>query len=61
VSRDDLIKHGVKALRASAAEQELNVYNVSIGIVGKDEKFRLLTEAELKSFLDSTQEDMEIS
>jgi 20S proteasome subunit alpha 6 len=56
-----LIKHGVKALRASAAEQELTVHNVSVGIVGKDEKFRLLNEAELKAILESTQENMEIS
>jgi len=56
-----LIKHGVKALRASAAEQELTAYNVSVGIVGKDEKFRLLTEAELTAVLNATQENMEIS
>lgn len=61
VSRDELIKHGVKALRASAAEQELTAYNVSVGIVGKDEKFRLLTEAELTAVLNATQENMEIS
>ena len=51
ISKDDLIKHGVKALRASAAEQELNVQNVSVGIVGADEKFRLLTESELQAVL----------
>ena len=61
VSRDELIKHGLKALRASAAEQELTVHNVSVGIVGKDEKFRLLTEAELQTFLADTSENMEIS
>ena len=31
-----LIEHGVKALRASAQEEELTVENVSIGFVGAD-------------------------
>jgi 20S proteasome subunit alpha 6 len=47
LGRDDLIAHGVKALRASAAETDLTVNNVSVGVVSKDEKFRLLTETEL--------------
>ena len=47
LGRDDLIKHGVKALRASAAEEELTVHNVSVGVVGKDEKFHLLNAEEL--------------
>ena len=45
--RATLIKHGVKALRQSAQEQELTVHNVSVGVVGKDEPFRLLNEGEL--------------
>ena len=49
--RDDLIAHGVKALRASAAETDLTVNNVSVGVVSKDEKFRLLNEAELAQVL----------
>jgi 20S proteasome subunit alpha 6 len=61
VSKDELIKHGVKALRASAAEQELTVHNVSVGIVGKDDKFRLLTEAELQTVLADTSENMDTS
>ena len=61
ISREELIKHGVKALRASAAEQELTVHNVSVGIVSADEKFRLLTEAELQTVLADTSENMEIS
>lgn len=47
LSRDELITHGVKALRASAQEEELNVNNVSIGVVSADEKFRLLKTEEL--------------
>lgn len=61
LGKDDLIKHGVKALRASAAEEELTVHNVSVGFVSKDDKFRLLTEAELQAVLAATQENMEIS
>jgi 20S proteasome subunit alpha 6 len=47
LGRNDLIKHGVKALRASAAEEELTVHNVSIGVVSADEKFHLLDAAEI--------------
>lgn len=56
IDRDTLIKHGIKALRQSAQEQELTVHNVSVGIVGKgkDEQFRLLNEAELDQFLKDT-------
>ncbi len=48
---EDLVKHGVKALKASAQETELNEHNVSIGIVGKDQKFRMLNAEELKTYL----------
>jgi len=37
---DDLINHGIKALRASAQDTELTEHNVSIGIVGADCPFR---------------------
>ena len=33
MNRDDLIKQGVKALRASAEEEELTEHNVSIGVL----------------------------
>jgi len=59
--RDELISHGIKALRASAAENELTVNNVSVGVVSKDEKFHLLNATELQQFLTSTNENMEIS
>merc|ERR1711924_316437 len=32
VSRDELITHGVKALKASAQENELTIHNVSVGV-----------------------------
>jgi len=60
LGRDELIKHGVKALRASAAEQELDTNNVSVGVVSKDEKFRMLTEAELREVLNSVEENMQV-
>jgi len=46
-ARDDLIKHGIRALRASAAEEELTVHNVSVAVVSKDEKFHLLSREDL--------------
>lgn len=60
VSRDDLIKHGVRALRASAQEEELTIHNVSVGVVSKDEKFRVLNAEELQAFINSTAENMEV-
>ena len=51
VSRDELISHGLKALKASAQEEELTVHNVSVGVVSAEEKFHLLPEAELGQFL----------
>ena len=45
--RDELITHGVKALRASAAEQELTIHNVSVAVVSAEEKFHLLDQTEL--------------
>ena len=47
----ELIKHGVKALRASAQEIELTEKNVSVGVVGVDTQFKKLSEEELKEFL----------
>ena len=60
VTRDELISHGVKALRASAAENELTIHNVSVGVVSKDEKFKLLNATELQAFLTSTNDNMDI-
>lgn len=49
---EELVKHGVKALRASAQETDLTTQNVSIGVVGKDFAFRNLEEAELRRFIE---------
>ena len=51
VSRNELINHGINALRASAQEEELTVHNVSVGVVSASEKFKLLDQKELGEFL----------
>lgn len=62
ISRDELITHGVKALKASAQEETLTVHNVSIGVVSKDEKFHLIPETELATFIAKVEGDqMQIS
>lgn len=48
---EELVRHGLKALKASAQETELTEHNVSVGVVGKNHKFRLLTLDELKAYL----------
>lgn len=50
---EELVKHGVKALKASAQETDLTPQNISIGVVGKDMPFRLLDEAELRRYIES--------
>eukprot|EP00826_Nyctotherus_ovalis_P045616 TRINITY_DN5067_c0_g1_i3.p3 TRINITY_DN5067_c0_g1~~TRINITY_DN5067_c0_g1_i3.p3 ORF type:complete len:162 (+),score=60.49 TRINITY_DN5067_c0_g1_i3:135-620(+) len=44
----DLIMHGLKALKASEGEIELTSKNVSVGIVGVNETFRMMEEGALK-------------
>jgi len=52
-SRNDLVKHGLTALRETLpADQELTEHNVTVCIVGKDEKFTEYNDAEVKQFLD---------
>lgn len=52
-TRDDLIRHGIQALQDTLPnEVELTNKNVSIGIVGKDEKFHILEEEEIGKYLD---------
>lgn len=61
LGKAELIKHGLKALRASAQEDELTVNNVSVGIVSKDEKFRLLDATELADYLAQSSDGMIVS
>ena len=51
LSGEELIKHGLKALKASAQEDELTTDNVSIGIVSKDQVFKSLSAEEMRSYL----------
>ena len=56
-----MIKHGLKALKASAQETELSEHNVSVGVVGGDQKFRLLKADELKAYLAEISDAMDLS
>lgn len=51
-SKEELIRHGVQALQDTLPnEVELNNKNISIAIVGKDEKFHILEENENAQYL----------
>lgn len=51
-TKEELIRHGVQALQDTLPnEVELNNKNISIAIVGKDEKFRILEEQENAQYL----------
>jgi 20S proteasome subunit alpha 6 len=57
-ARDELIKHGLAALKESLAQdRELNVENCSVGVVGKDSKgtleaFKLFDGQDVKEWID---------
>jgi len=52
----------LKALKASAQENELTIHNVSVGVVSLDEKFHNLNQTELAQFIQKVQGDaMQIS
>lgn len=55
------MKHGLKALKASAQETELSEHNVSVGVVGRDTKFHLLKADELRAYLAEINDAMEIA
>lgn len=51
-SLEDLIKHGLRALRDTLPpEVDLSTKNVSIGYVGKEQKFKILDEEETAPYL----------
>ena len=65
-SREDLVKHGLKALRESLVQdKELTVENTSVGLVGIQadgkgiEPFKLYDEFEVKEWIDSVGENQE--
>lgn len=54
MSSDDLIKHALKALSSCVSgEKELDKENAGIAIVGKDQKFKVLSPEEIQVYLDS--------
>lgn len=61
LSWQELVKHGLKALKASAQETELSEHNVSVGVVGRDTKFHLLKADELRAYLGEINDAMEIA
>ena len=61
LSWQELVKHGLKALKASAQETELSEHNVSVGIVGKGLNFRLLNNDELRAHIAEISDAMDVS
>lgn len=54
LSLDELVQHGMKAMKASlSADQELTVENVCVGVVGEDTLWREFTAEEILPILDS--------
>ena len=51
MNADQLIAHGVKALKASAQDTDLTEHNVSIGVVGKNETYRALSKDQLRAVI----------
>lgn len=51
VSVEQLIKHGVAALRASAQDTDLTEHNVSIGVLGKDYPYKQFTKEETRAYV----------
>ena len=53
-SRDDLIKHGLKALAVSlAGDSELDSKNASVAIVGQNNSFQIIEGPALQPYLDA--------
>lgn len=47
----DLVRHGLKSVQASAQEEDLTERNISVSIVGKDTPMRLLAADEIRTYL----------
>lgn len=57
-SRDDLVKHALRALRETTGENvELNSKNTAVGIVGIGEDFRIYEDEEVEEFVRLVRED----
>jgi len=59
-SRDELIKHALRALKESLSQdKELTIDNTSIGVGGVDENFKLYEGQEIAGWLETTFESRE--
>lgn len=57
-SREDLIKHALRALKESLSQdKELTIDNTSVGVGGLDEDFKLYEGQELTNWLEVTFEN----
>lgn len=57
-SREELIKHALRALKDSLSQdKELTIDNTSIGVSGVDENFKLYEGQEIASWLETTFEN----
>lgn len=57
-SREELIKHALRSLKDSLAQdKELTVDNTSLGVAGVDEAFKLYEGQEIAGWLDATFEN----
>lgn len=57
-SREELIKHALRALKESLAQdKELTIENTSLGVSGMDENFKLYEGQEISSWLETTFEN----
>jgi len=50
--RDDLIRHGLRAIKASQPDEELDVSNCTVGVVGVGEPFTVYDGERLRPLLD---------
>ena len=59
-SREELIKHALRALKESLSQdKELTVDNTSIGVAGINENFKLFEGQEITNWLETTFENRE--
>ncbi len=63
-SRDELIRHGLRALKESLVQdRQLTVENTSVGVVGGDKKkpdsFAVFDGQDVKAWIDSVADDKE--
>ena len=52
LSLDDLLLHGVKALEGASGDKDLDGENTGVAHVGKDGKFKMLSEDEVTALLE---------